>query len=89
MVSVCSEATFQCSATGYGEITITWNKLHDDLPELPETSEVSNSSSGNEVTSFLRITNMVWYYKGVYFCTAKNSAGEVNSKMADLNVSGK
>lgn len=89
MVNVCSEATFQCSATGYGKIIITWNKLHDDLPELPETSEVSNSSSGNEVTSFLKITNMVWYYKGIYFCTVKNSAGEVNSKMADLRVSGK
>ena len=84
-VDVCSEVTFKCSASGYGKLDIIWKKLND---ELPETSKVTGSVSKKDVTSFLKITDMVWYYKGTYYCTVKNSAGEVNSTMVQLKISG-
>lgn len=84
-VKVCSEVTFNCSASGYGKLTVTWKKLSD---ELPATRTISNSESGKAVTSYLKITDTVWYHRGTYYCTVKNSAGEVNSSIVRLNVTG-
>ena len=85
-VDVCSDITLKCSASGYGNLNITWKKINGSLPE---TSTVTSSTLNRKVTSFLQITNIVWYYKGTYYCTVKNSAGEVNSTMAQLKISGK
>ena len=82
----CSDPVFRCTVNGFGEITVTWRKLNDELPETSDVSVVTESL--NEKFSILTIRKMVWYYAGIYYCIAKNSAGEVNSSLVTLNVTG-
>ena len=86
LVDTCHEAVFVCTVNGFGNITVTWRKVDD---ELPETADAITTDSLNQTISILTIRKIVWYYKGTYYCVASNSAGEVNSSLAYLNVTGK
>ena len=84
-VDTCSEAVFKCIVNGFGNITVSWRKLDD---EFPETSDAVTTDTLSQRVSILTIRKMVCYYKGMYYCTASNSAGEVNSSVVYLNVTG-
>ena len=80
-------AVIDCVVSSYGDVKITWNKLNSTLPN---SAVVDNEpKSVNEIRSVLRIPNVIGYYKGYYYATIKNSAGEINSTVVYLNVSSK
>ena len=85
MATVCSSITFTCKVEGYGHINVEWRKLGS---ALPITATVSNTNFTNGVSSILKITNMVGYYTGMYYCVASNQAGQTTSKYAKLSVKG-
>ena len=82
---VCSDPIFKCTATSFRNITITWKKLHS---ELPETVVTSSTKSLNQRVSIMTIRNIAWYHKGNYYCVAKNDVGEVNSSIIHVNITG-
>ena len=84
VVPVFSIGSFECTARSYGAISITWKRLNT---ELPESVNVTESKSLNELTSMLRLEN-VRYYKGYYYCVIENSVGIVNSMLAHYDISG-
>jgi len=81
-VETCGEFALTCTASGFGDIKITWKKLHS---ELPETTEISTT---DQRISTMKITKVTWYHKGDYYCLAKNNIGEVNSSVVHINVTG-
>ena len=83
---VCSDPILKCTATSFRNVTITWKKLHG---ELPETAITSTTKSLNQRVSVMTIRNIAWYHKGDYYCVAKNDAGEVNSSVVHVNITGK
>ena len=48
-----------------------------------------NNSVKNEICSTLKITKIVGYYGGMYYCVAINIAGQTASKHAKISVQGK
>ena len=84
VVPVFSIGSFECTARSYGAVSITWKRLKS---ELPESVNITESKSLNELTSVLRLEN-VGYYKGYYYCVIENSAGIVNSTFAHYDISG-
>ena len=86
-VDATDVAVIDCVVSSYGYVTITWNKLNSTLPN---SAVVHNETkSVNEIRSVLKIPNVIGYYKGYYYATIKNSAGEINSTVVYLNVSSK
>ena len=83
-VEVDRSASFRCTAHGFG-ITITWNRKEHNMPT---TTTVTEMKSWNGVTSILNIAKVIGYYKGEYYCIAKNDGGRVMSQAAKLNVTG-
>ena len=79
------DAVLKCTATSFRNVTITWKRLHN---ELPETAEISSTKSLNQRFSTMTIRNIAWYDKGDYYCVAKNDVGEVNSSLVHVNISG-
>jgi len=55
---------------------------------MPITALVSETKSLNDVSSVLKITEVVGYYSGQYYCIAENEAGKVISQTANLHVQG-
>ena len=84
VVQVFGFGTFECTARSYGTFSISWKRLNADLPE---TVNITESKSLNEMTSVITLGN-VGYYKGYYYCAIENSAGIVNSTFAHLDISG-
>ena len=78
-------ATFECTARGYGVLSITWKTLNS---EMPMTANVAVTKSLNEITSILRIDRTIGYYEGYCYCVIENSVGQVNSSFAYCNVTG-
>jgi len=81
----CGIAVLKCTATSFRNVTITWKRLHNDLPE---TAEFSTTKSLNKRVSIMTIAKAAWYHKGVYYCVAKNDVGEVNSSLVNINITG-
>ena len=84
-ISVYESASFNCTARGYGLITIVW-KRHGF--SLPSTATVTEIKSLNTMTSILTITGGIGYYSGQYYCVAKTKAEEISSHIAILQVQG-
>ena len=55
---------------------------------MPKTIEVTEERALNEISSILKITKTVGYYRGWYYCVAVNEAGKVVSQSAKLHVKG-
>jgi len=55
---------------------------------MPITAVVTETKSLNNVSSILKITEVVGYYSGQYYCVAENKAGKVISQIANLHVQG-
>jgi len=55
---------------------------------MPITAVVTEAKSLNDVSSILKITGVVGYYSGQYYCIAENKAGKVISQTANLRVQG-
>ena len=83
---VYSSVTFECKVQGYGRINVEWRKVGSPLPN---TATVSNNYVTNGVCSILKITKLVGYYGGMYYCVAINLAGQTTSKHAEMSVQGK
>ena len=84
VVPIFSIGSFECTARSYGIVSTTWKRLNS---ELPESVNITEFQSLNELTSVLRLEN-VGYYKGFYYCEIENSAGIVNSTFAHYDISG-
>ena len=82
-VSVCKSALFVCTAHGYGSIKIVWKRVNYTLPI---TADVTEEESLNQFTSTLRVSEMVGYYSGQYYCIVENKAGKAISQVANLRV---
>ena len=85
--SVNDDAVIDCTVSGYGDISITWEKLNSTLPNSAVVYNKMNSV--NEINSILKIPNIIGYYKGYYYATIRNSAGKINSNKVYLDVSSK
>ena len=77
---------FECRVQTVGKTSIVWEK---DQSSLPVTAAIDNITSLNEVTSILTITGVNGFYRGFYYCIAKNKAGQTMSRYASLSVQGK
>jgi len=84
-VEACGETVLKCTASSFENVTIAWKRLYK---EIPETAEFSTSKTLNQRDSIMKITKVAWYYKGDYYCVAKNNIGEVNSSLVHINVTG-
>ena len=82
-VNVCNLALFTCAASGFGVIKVTWERVNYTLPI---TGDVTEKRSLNEVSSTLKISKIVGYYSGQYYCVAENEAGKATSQTANLRV---
>ena len=82
-VTVYKSASFSCVARGFGLIQIVWKRVKYSLPI---TADVTEKRLLNEVSSMLKITKIVGYYSGQYYCVAENEAGKVTSQTANLHV---
>jgi len=76
---------FRCSGKGYGDKQVTWSKVESS--KLPATAVTTQYNTSDEIISTLKITGIIGYYKGYYYCSIKNSAGIQHSRHAYLNVS--
>ena len=81
-VDACSTATIECSASGYERIT--WKSYQAIYQIYYKWQKCLILVQENYISSYLKFINIAWYFRGIYYCTAKNSAGEVDSELADL-----
>ena len=72
-----------CTASGYGLIKIVWKRVNYSLPV---TADVTEEKSLNELSSILKISEIVGYYSGQYYCIVENEAGNVTSRTVNLFV---
>jgi len=86
--TIHTEVTFTCKARGPGPIHLVWNKINSSLPEILRRKVVVNSKR-HDISSILIIQHTIGYDKGMYYCTATNSAGISHSEEAYLRVTGK
>ena len=80
-------ASFSCSASGMGNVKISWKR--EDGQALPSKAVTAVQDSGNDemtTTGFLIISDITAYDMGKYCCVASNEAGEVVSDCAQLTV---
>ena len=82
-VTVCNSASFVCTARGYGLVKITWKRVNY---ALPITAEVTQEESLNQITSTLKIFEIIGYYSGQYYCVAANRDVEIASQIVNLHV---
>ena len=82
---IYSSITLECKVEGYGYINVEWRKLGSPLPS---TATVRNINVKNGICSTLKITKIVGYYGGMYYCVAINIAGQTASKHAKISVQG-
>jgi len=85
-VELFGQVMFECTVQTVGKTSIVWEK---DLSPLPVTAAINNITSLNEATSILTITGVNGFYGGLYYCIAKNKAGQTMSRYASLSVQGK
>ena len=74
-----SNASFNCSATGYPKPTITWKKDNDSVSIQPVIK-----TDDQKTLSQLIITRVTSKDYGKYVCVANNSAGVETSNAAVL-----
>ena len=84
-ITIFKSASFKCTAHGFGIIKIVWKRINYTLPI---TADVTEERSVNSISSILKITGVVGYYSGQYYCVAENEAGKVTSQTANLHVQG-
>jgi len=82
---VHTTATFTCKVKSSTNVKITWRKHGYSFPPA---ARIKVKKLRNEVISTLRITRVIGYYSGEYYCIARNKFGSVTSKSARLNIEG-
>ena len=83
-INFYESVSFKCSASGFGVLKIVWKRIEHNMP----LTEVTEEKSLNKITSILKITKVIGYYSGQYYCVAENEVGEVISQTAHLHVQG-
>ena len=92
MVPVTTIAMFTCTGQGYGDVIVTWEKIHlnNDTDSPISNDATFNITTGpDRVTSTLTIPNVVHSDRGRYCCVFNNSEGETNSEYARLTIGSK
>ena len=84
-INVYESVSFKCTANGFGVLKIVWKRVKHNMPV---TAEVTEETSLNNITSILKITKIVGYYSGQYYCITESEVGEVISGIANLYVQG-
>ena len=77
--SLGSNATFNCTATGYPKPTILWEKVNDSGSVQYNLTAVTTEilpGDSNSIFSQLMITDVKRKDYGIYLCVAKNSVGD-------------
>ena len=82
-VTVYNSASFVCTARGYGLVKIIWKRVNYTSPV---TADVTQEESLNQITSTLKISEIIGYYSGQYYCIAANRDKEVASQIVNLHV---
>ena len=82
-VTAYNYALITCTAHGFGLITIAWKRINYGLPN---TASITENKTLNEFSSTLKITKVVGYYSGKYYCVAENEFGIDISQPANLHV---
>ena len=80
-------ATFSCNILSSDKVTVVWRKLRS---QLPTTATIMLMESGvpNQVISILKISRIIGYFDGEYYCVAFNKFGSATSKYASLKING-
>ena len=84
-ITVHDSALFKCTAYGFGVTNIVWRRVKYNMPI---TAEVTEGRSLNHISSILKITEVIGYYSGQYYCIAENECGKVVSRSTSLYVKG-
>ena len=84
-ITVYKSVSFKCTAIGFQLLNIVWKRVEDNMPI---TAVVTENKSLNSISSILRITEVVGYYSGQYYCIVENEVGKVTSQTANLLVQG-
>ena len=88
-VPATEEANVTCSGQGYGEVTISWFRGRQSRENpIQDKSFISNSVTSALITSILTIPNVLASDEGRYRCRLSNSAGSVDSSIAQLTIGG-
>ena len=83
--TVDDSALFKCTAYGFRVTSVVWRRVKYNMPI---TAEVIEERSLNGISSILKITKVIGYYSGQYYCVAENKGGKVVSQSANLYVKG-
>ena len=82
--------TFQCNASGYPAVTITWLKEGTPTDTGNIVVTTSNSSDGViSVSSVLTLINVEIEDSGSYSCRAVNNASNATRVVAEITITGK
>ena len=77
---------FTCSAKGYGNLSISWSRIED---MLPDKSNISTIDSSEILHSTLEIPNATTEDAGIYLCIVQYENGKTpESATATLHFSG-
>ena len=67
IATVYKSASFTCTVCGFGLMKVIWKRINCSLPI---TSHVTAERSFNKLSSTLKISDIVGYYSGQYYCVA-------------------
>ena len=77
---------FTCSAKGYGNLSISWSRIYD---MLPDKSNISTIDSSEILYSTLEIPNATAEDEGIYLCIMSyENETAAESATATLHISG-
>jgi len=82
-----NSASFSCSASGSGNIKISWKRKDGRiLPAKAVTATQDTKTDETTTTGFLIISDITAHDAGEYCCIASNDAGSVQSDFVQLTV---
>ena len=84
-----NSASFSCSASGSGNIKISWKRKDGRmLPAKAVTATQDTKTDEMTTTGFLIISDITAHDAGEYSCVASNDAGTTQSDYVKLTVQG-
>ena len=84
-INLYRSVSFECIACGFGALQISWRRVEHNMPI---TAEITEQISIYEISSILKISEVVGYYSGQYYCIVTSKDGSVVSQTSNLHVQG-